>query len=66
MSTPLKLKLTKEQIEFVIEMTEITNPSEAVQRLAAIMLEEKMAPADMALLIDRILTKFNKKGNRNE
>lgn len=66
MSTPLKLKLTKEQIEFVIEMTEITNPSEAVKRLAAIMLEEKMAPADMALLIDRILTKFNKKGNRNE
>jgi hypothetical protein len=56
-----KIRLNKLQIAFVVEMTEIKDHKKAVEKFATIMIEEKMSPADMGTLIDRIMEKQAKK-----
>jgi hypothetical protein len=50
-----KIRLNKKQIAFVIAMMEIDDAKQAVEKFAIIMIEEKMNPAQMGKLIDRIL-----------
>lgn len=56
-----KITLNRKQIAFVVYMTEIKDPKEAIKKFASIMMEEKIHPSNMAMVIDRIFEKRERK-----
>lgn len=49
--------LSRRQLEYVIKMVEISDPNEAVEKFALIMLEEKADPGKMEMYINRLMEK---------
>lgn len=56
-----KIHLNKRQIEFVVRMTEIRDPMEAVKKMASIMNQEGADVSKMAEYIDRMIQKLRGK-----
>lgn len=52
-----KIRLNKKQIAFVVYILEIEDVKQAVEKFAAIMMEERLHPSEMSNVIDRILSK---------
>ena len=59
-----KIKLTQKQVQFLVEMTEIPDPEEAVDRFASIMIEERINPIDIVLVVDRLIKALDKKRSK--
>lgn len=55
-----KIRLTKKQLHFVTQILEISDPDKAVERFMEIMIEERVDPSDIVILIDTILKKLEK------
>jgi hypothetical protein len=53
-----KIGLTKKQIEFIIYMTEIEDPSSAVEEFMTIMVEERAEPAQIEKYVDKMIKKL--------
>lgn len=60
MST-LKVRLTKNQINFLIKMTEESDASDAMRAFARIMTDEGINPSEMSDVIDIIIKNMTKK-----
>jgi hypothetical protein len=56
-----KIHLNKRQIEFIVRMTEIRDPMEAVKKMASIMNEERADVSKMGEYIDRMIQKLKGK-----
>jgi len=57
----IKIALTKDQAEFIMKMTELNNPTEAMRKFAKIMTSEGVDPSEMPRVIDIIMRKMVKK-----
>ena len=51
-------------MQFLVEMTEIPDPEEAVDRFASIMIEERINPIDIVLVVDRLIKALDKKRSK--
>lgn len=55
-----RIRLTKKQIDFVMEHTMELDPEKAVERFADLMIMERVDPTDMVILIDKLIQRMKK------
>lgn len=56
-----RIELNKEQVEFIVLMTEAATPQEAMKEFGATMVDMGLSPKDMSSVIDRISKVWYKK-----
>jgi hypothetical protein len=56
-----KINLNRRQIEFIVYMTEIRDPMEAIKKFASIMVEEKISPTKMPEYVNKLIDRIRGK-----
>lgn len=52
-----RIYLNRQQLEYLVRMTEMADPKDAIERFAVILLEERVDPAKMNQYIDKLMEK---------
>lgn len=55
----LKIKITREQLKYIMHMLEVTDPNAAVEQFAKMLVSEKVPVDDLPLYIDKIMKRKN-------
>jgi len=56
-----RIKLTRKQVNFLLEHLDEKDPEEAATRFMELMILEKVDPVDIAFVIDKIIKRIEKK-----
>lgn len=56
----IKVRLNTQQLSFLIKMTELSDPAEAMKKFAELMTKEGVHPSEMSQVIDIIMQTYEK------
>jgi hypothetical protein len=56
-----KINLNRRQIEFIVYMTEISDPMDAIKKFASIMVDEKVEPTKMPQYVNKLIERIKGK-----